>query len=88
MEKSCEYYTYHLTHNGWIVAEHPPLDRVETWICAIEVAGRSKRYVEWTRMWTNPEVSQAERDALRERFTEDMRTVGRDHMAAVAGGSL
>jgi hypothetical protein len=58
----------HLTPNGWIVGDAPPLDRVETWSCCVEEAGRAKRYVEWTRIWTNPDVARSERDRLRKRF--------------------
>lgn len=60
----------HLTPNGWVVGDVPPPDRVETWNCCVEDAGRSKRYVEWTRLWTNPKVARPERDRLRKRFWE------------------
>lgn len=59
---------YHLTSNGWVVGDPPPPDRVETWTCCVEEAGRAKRYVEWTRIWTSPEVARPERDRLRKRF--------------------
>lgn len=59
---------YHLTPAGWVVGESAPPDRVESWNCRVEDAGRGKRYVEWTRIWTNPEVRHAERDRLRRHF--------------------
>ena len=58
----------HLTPKGWVVGDVPPPDRVETWNFSVEEAGRAKRYVEWTRVWTSPEVARPERDRLRKRF--------------------
>ena len=31
-------------------------------------AGRGKRYVEWTRFWTTPDVALSERNRRRKRF--------------------
>jgi hypothetical protein len=68
MANSRENSIWHLTPEGWVVSEAPPPDRVETWNCCVEEAGRSKRYVEWTRIWTNPSVAPSQRDRLRKRF--------------------
>jgi len=76
MEARRENSTYHLTPKGWIVSDTPPPDRVETWHCCVEKPGWSKRYVEWTCIWTNPNVAQSERDALRGRFSEPLSDVG------------
>jgi hypothetical protein len=65
--------TYHLTRNGWIVGDLPPADRIESWHCVIEAAGRSKRYVEWTCLWADPQIPEEERDRLRRRFSEPVR---------------
>jgi hypothetical protein len=60
--------TCHLTPQGWVVGDTPPPDRVETWNCCVRDAGRGKRYVEWTRLWTNSDVALSERNRLRKRF--------------------
>ena len=62
--------THHLTHDGWIVSDLPPEDRIESWSCVVERAGRSKRYVEWTCLWVDPNVTQTERETLRRQFEE------------------
>jgi len=62
--------TFHLTRNGWIVGDDPPAGRVESWTCVVEQAGRSKRYVEWTCLWADPDVTQMERDRLRQQFEQ------------------
>lgn len=83
MARSRDNKTYHLTPDGWIVADSPPPNRVETWTCSVEEAGWSKRYVEWTCMWANPNVLHADRNSLRERYAEQMLSVGRDSNPAV-----
>ena len=64
--------TYHLTRDGWVVGDYPPPARIESWNCVVERAGRSKRYVEWTCLWADPETSQMERDRLRQKFRESV----------------
>jgi hypothetical protein len=56
------------SERGWVVGDTPPADRVETWSCCVKDAGRGKRYVEWTRIWTNSDVALSERNRLRKRF--------------------
>ena len=62
--------TYHLTRNGWVIGDAAPAGRIETWSCVVERAGRAKRYVEWTCLWADADVSQSERDTLRQQFKE------------------
>jgi hypothetical protein len=64
--------TYHLTRRGWILSDVPPPDRVESWTCVVERAGHSKRYVEWTCLWADPEIPEGERDRLRWSFPEPL----------------
>jgi hypothetical protein len=68
MSKSRETSICHLTPRGWVVGDAPPPERVETWNCCVTDAGRGKRYVEWTRIWTNSDVALSERNRLRKRY--------------------
>jgi hypothetical protein len=74
--------THHLTRNGWVISDNPPLDRVETWNrYTEETSGRSERSTKWTCTWANPAIPRSERNALRERFSTRMLGSGEDRVS-------
>ena len=63
--------TYHLTRNGWTSEDGDclPEERVETWekdVC--QGSGFGPESESWAKLWFNPNFSESERSALREKF--------------------
>ena len=70
---------YHLTPRGWIAGStdsmwgnstiEPPTDRVETWEHDIyQSSGYSPEERSWDMVWSSPDVSTEDRNALHEKF--------------------
>lgn len=78
---------YHLTPRG-LLPGPPPEDRVETWNRSMyQASGWSREQVTWTCKWVNEEIPRADRDALREKYRDQM--VGRSSdMVATMGEPL
>lgn len=62
-------FAYHLTPNGWVSDDDPPIDRVETWNVHIyQASGWSKERRTWSLIWANSDVPATERDKLRVKY--------------------
>lgn len=72
---------WHLTPAGWVHGTYrffdavqgqevsPPTDRVETWVCeGFQQSAWSAEETRFYRVWFDPKVAQADRDALRSGF--------------------
>lgn len=78
MEDSTDH-EYHLTPNGWVAGTYywfhtpqkiveRPDDCVETWNRKMrQSSGFSSEFVTWKRIWTSPDYSESERQALRDK---------------------
>ena len=61
--------SYHLTPRGWIRGTQPPPNRLETWdYYMYQASGWSKEVFNFERVWINEAVSEAQRDAARQKF--------------------
>src|SRR5438270_6943243 len=70
---------HHLTPTGWKAGSEsdqsshssviPPADRIETWLYKMrQSSGWSPEDVKWDRIWVHPEMTEAQRTAIRDSF--------------------